>query len=115
MPTMLKTAKALADEIEGIWDAAERAGRSLTADEREYMTGLVEEAKSQNELERKIAELGGGASWVRTDPNYPNTAGGLHKVAMEDGGAKYDLDNLVSACKPCPQARNGGRGREGAR
>jgi 5-methylcytosine-specific restriction enzyme A len=24
-----------------------------------------------------------------------------HKVAMEDGGAKYDLDNLVSTCKPC--------------
>ena len=24
-----------------------------------------------------------------------------HKVAMEDGGAKYDLENLVSTCKPC--------------
>jgi 5-methylcytosine-specific restriction endonuclease McrA len=24
-----------------------------------------------------------------------------HKVAMEEGGAKYDLDNLISACKPC--------------
>jgi len=24
-----------------------------------------------------------------------------HRVAMEDGGAEYDLTNLVSACKPC--------------
>ena len=24
-----------------------------------------------------------------------------HKIAMEDGGAPYDLDNLVSTCKPC--------------
>jgi 5-methylcytosine-specific restriction enzyme A len=24
-----------------------------------------------------------------------------HKVAMEDSGAKYDMDNLVSTCKPC--------------
>jgi 5-methylcytosine-specific restriction enzyme A len=24
-----------------------------------------------------------------------------HKVAMEDGGAAYDTENLVSACKPC--------------
>jgi 5-methylcytosine-specific restriction enzyme A len=24
-----------------------------------------------------------------------------HRVAMEDGGEKYALENLVSACKPC--------------
>jgi 5-methylcytosine-specific restriction protein A len=24
-----------------------------------------------------------------------------HMVAMEDGGAAYDLKNLISACKPC--------------
>jgi 5-methylcytosine-specific restriction protein A len=24
-----------------------------------------------------------------------------HKVAMEDGGAKYDMNNLVSTCNPC--------------
>lgn len=24
-----------------------------------------------------------------------------HRIAMEDGGAEYTLDNLVSACKPC--------------
>jgi len=24
-----------------------------------------------------------------------------HRIAMEDGGAKYALDNLVSTCKPC--------------
>ena len=24
-----------------------------------------------------------------------------HRVAIEDGGDEYALDNLVSACKPC--------------
>lgn len=24
-----------------------------------------------------------------------------HQVAMEDGGAEYDMANLVSTCKPC--------------
>src|SRR5215207_8798548 len=24
-----------------------------------------------------------------------------HRIAMEDGGAEYDMANLVSACKPC--------------
>jgi 5-methylcytosine-specific restriction protein A len=24
-----------------------------------------------------------------------------HRVAMEDGGAEYALENLVSTCKPC--------------
>jgi hypothetical protein len=39
-----------------------------------------------------------------------------HKVAMEDGGAKYDLDNLVSTCKALPLARDQARnGRKGGR
>jgi HK97 family phage major capsid protein len=75
---MPKTAKALAAEMEGIWDAAERENRGLTADERQYMEGLVEETKSQHELEKKIREIGGlRPSFVtRTDPNWSNTAGG---------------------------------------
>ena len=40
-----------------------------------------------------------------------------HKVALEDGGAAYALDNLISTCKPCHSretrleqlARAGGR------
>ncbi|MGH3340572.1 MAG: HNH endonuclease signature motif containing protein [Propionibacteriaceae bacterium] len=24
-----------------------------------------------------------------------------HRTAMEDGGAAYDFDNLLSTCKPC--------------
>ncbi len=32
-----------------------------------------------------------------------------HKTAMEDGGAEYDLDNLVSACKPCTAERQQAR------
>jgi HK97 family phage major capsid protein len=54
-----RNAKALADEAEGIWAAAERAGRSLSADEREYMTGLVDEMKAQNKLEQEIKGLSG--------------------------------------------------------
>jgi HK97 family phage major capsid protein len=75
---MPKTAKALVSEIEGIWDAAERENRGLTADERQYMEGLVDEAKSQNEIEKKIREIGGaGPSFVTaTDPNWSPTGGG---------------------------------------
>jgi hypothetical protein len=36
-----------------------------------------------------------------------------HKVAMEDGGAKYDLDNLVSTCKPCHSREHAGSRRRG--
>ena len=24
-----------------------------------------------------------------------------HRIAMEDGGAEYAMENLISACKPC--------------
>jgi 5-methylcytosine-specific restriction protein A len=40
-----------------------------------------------------------------------------HRIAMEDGGAEYDLDNLVSVCKPChsreTRREQVTRGREG--
>ena len=91
---MPKTANALADELEGIWAAAERAGRSLTADERQYMSGLVEEAKAQNELEQQIKAIsgGGGPSFVRTDPNYSPTGGGPGEVFVQSKGWKSIAD-----------------------
>ncbi len=40
-----------------------------------------------------------------------------HKVAMEDGGAPYALDNVVSTCRPCHsrETRREMVAREGAR
>ena len=55
---MPKTATALASEIDAIWEVAERENRGLTADERQYVTGLVEELKSQDELEKSMREIG---------------------------------------------------------
>jgi hypothetical protein len=77
MPTMPKSAKALAREIEGVWEAAERENRGLTADERQYVSGLVDDCKAQKELEAKIAEIGGGMLPFAqaTDPRA-NWAGG---------------------------------------
>lgn len=95
----MKNAKALANEIEGIWDAAERAGRSLTGSEREYMAGLVEELKSQHELEQQIKSM---------DPGGPllgrmNGAGGAATVySATTPGDRFvqsgleDLDGLVA-------------------
>ena len=89
-----KTAARLADEIQGIWDAAERANRGLTADERQYMEGLVDEAKSQHELEKKMREIGGGGvSFVTaTDPNHSHTGGGPGDVFVKSAAYKKIAD-----------------------
>ena len=34
-----------------------------------------------------------GCLWIASEVH--------HRVAMEDGGAEYALENLVSTCKPC--------------
>jgi HK97 family phage major capsid protein len=62
----------LADEIQGIWDAADRAGRELTPDERSHMEELVVATKSQHSIEKQIREL---------DP------GSVSFVTRQDGGA----------------------------
>ena len=38
-----------------------------------------------------------------------------HRVAIEDGGGEYALDNLVSACKPCHSVETRREQRERAR
>ena len=50
-----RNAKALASQIEQMWDAAERENRDLTADERGQMEQLIEATKSQHRLEHEIA------------------------------------------------------------
>ena len=90
---MPKTAARLADEIQGIWDAADRANRGLTADERKYMEGLVDEATSQHEIE-KIREIGGGGvSFVTpTDPNMSHTGGGPGDVFVKSAAYQKVAD-----------------------
>jgi hypothetical protein len=76
---MPKSAKALADEIEDTWNRAEREGRDLTADERKYMSGLVEEAKAQHGLEQSIKQFSqsvGAPLMARINGASGNTAGG---------------------------------------
>ena len=89
---MPKTAARLADEIQGIWDAADRENRGLTADERQYMEGLVDEATSQHNIEKKIREIGGrGVSFVSvTDPNWSPTGGGPGDVFVASKGVPAD-------------------------
>src|SRR5215212_5430250 len=88
---MPKTARALANEIESIWDAAE--GRGLSADERRHMEGLVEEAKSQHELEQQIKQLDPGMPLVqRMGDGSPSTHGGPGDRFVASSGYKQVAD-----------------------
>jgi HK97 family phage major capsid protein len=91
---MPKSAKALADEIESIWNAADAAGRDLSPDERSHMKGLVDAAGAQHEIEKKIREIGGGGmpSFAATDPNANWTGGGPGDVFVRSAGWKSVAD-----------------------
>ena len=69
---MPRTAKALASEIEAVWNAADAEGRDLAPDERSHMEELVAAEKSQHGIEKQIREL---------DP------GSISFVVRSDGGA----------------------------
>jgi HK97 family phage major capsid protein len=69
---MPRTAKALALQMEKMWNAAEDEGRDLTPDERSHMEELVVAAKSQHSIEKQIREM---------DP------GSVSFVTRQDGGA----------------------------
>jgi hypothetical protein len=56
---MPRTAKALASQMESMWNAAEDEGRDLTPDERSHMEELVTAAKSQHSIEKQIVR------WIR--------------------------------------------------
>ena len=71
---MPRTAKALASEIEAVWNAADAEGRDLTPAERSHMEELLVAAKSQHGIEKQIREL---------DP------GSVSFVTRLDGGAAH--------------------------
>jgi HK97 family phage major capsid protein len=88
---MPRSAKELVAEYQRIWDAAEAENRELSAAERQHMKGLVDQAKSQHEVEQEIKGLGQalGAptpfeSW---NPNG-STAGGPGDVFVQSQGYK---------------------------
>ena len=51
---MPKNAKALASQMEAVWNAAEAEGRDLTPDERIHMEELIAATKSQHSIEKQI-------------------------------------------------------------
>jgi hypothetical protein len=75
---MPRTAKALAAEMEAMWNAADAEGRDLTPGERSQMEELVAATTSQHSIEKQMRELGGNApSFVTaTGPNWSHTGGG---------------------------------------
>jgi HK97 family phage major capsid protein len=77
-----------------MWNAADAQGRGLTADERQYMAGLVDEATSQHELEKKMRELGGaGPRFVTaTDPNHSFAGGGPGDVFIKSAAYQRIAD-----------------------
>jgi HK97 family phage major capsid protein len=55
----MSTAARLAEEAEGIFEAADRQNRALTADERQHVENLLERAKDHHSAEKAIREIGG--------------------------------------------------------
>jgi HK97 family phage major capsid protein len=86
---MPKNAKALADEMEGMWQRAEREGRDLTADERGRMQELIDAAKDQHSIEQEIKGLGvqlGGPLITRMGDGSPAFGGGPGDVFVQSKG-----------------------------
>jgi HK97 family phage major capsid protein len=54
----MSTALRLAQEAQGIFEAADRKNRALTADERLHVEDLLDRAKEHGEAEKKINDLG---------------------------------------------------------
>jgi len=85
---MPKNAKALASEIQGMWDAAEREGRDLEPDERAHMEQLIESAKSMHRIEQQIREVGGGGFSFVTKANGGPADGGPGEQFVVSQGYK---------------------------
>src|SRR5829696_7531582 len=60
-------------EAKSIFDLADDAGRDLTADERARVTDLLDGAKTDGELERKMTELGHRLGAPELVPNSPHS------------------------------------------
>jgi HK97 family phage major capsid protein len=91
---MPKNAKALAKQMEAMWNAADAEGRDLTPGERSRMEELVAATKSQHSIEQQMRELGGDApSFVtRTDPNHSFAGGGPGDVFVKSAGYQKIMD-----------------------
>jgi len=90
---MARNAKAIADEIEAMWGAAEAEGRDLTAGERSKMEELVTAAGSQHGIEQQIKDLGaaiGGPVLSRMNGDSATAAwgGGPGDVFVQSKGWK---------------------------
>ena len=83
----MSRALRLAQEVQGLFEQAEKAGRALTADEREWADRTLDEAQDAGRMERSSAELGReiGA------PFGNNTANGNGHAfeSYEDAGSKF--------------------------
>src|SRR3954470_16239421 len=66
-----------AHEAKSIFDLADDAGRDLTADERARVTDLLDGAKTDHELEAKMAQLGHSLGTPELVPDAPFALAGL--------------------------------------
>ena len=108
---MPKTAKQYADELQGIWESADREGRELTPGDRAHVEQLIESAKSMHRIEQEISEMGGrlgGAFVTATDPNHSFADGG-------DPGAQFvESSEYMKVKDPASRGQSWSTGRSTA-
>ena len=89
---MPRTAKALALQMEAMWNAAEDEGRDLTPAERSEMEELVLAAKAQHSIEKQIRELDpGSVSFVTRQDGGAAISGGPGDVFVKFAGIPAGL------------------------
>jgi hypothetical protein len=85
----MSTAIRLAQEAQGIFEQADKEGRTLTGDERIYVENLLERSKESHELERKFQELDGSLgrlNFLTKDANITfRLRGSRRRVRQEPG------------------------------
>jgi len=90
---MPKTAKQHAEELQEVWDNADREGRDLTPGERAHVEQLIESAKSMHRIEQQMKEIGGGLSFTKmTDPNHSFAGGGPGDVFVKSAAYQKIMD-----------------------
>jgi HK97 family phage major capsid protein len=90
---MPRTAKALASEIEAVWNAADAEGRDLTPAERSNMEELVAAATSQHGIEKQIREMDPGSiSFVTRQDGGAALSGGPGDVFVKSAGYQRIAD-----------------------
>jgi HK97 family phage major capsid protein len=87
----MKTARQYADEIQEMWAVADREGRELTSAERAKCEQLIESAKAQGGLEKKLREFDPGFA-ARVGDGSPMATGGLGDRFIGSQGWKKIAD-----------------------